>query len=317
MQTQTPTQIAPAAEIFLIVTPEGPREYPMDPELVALRTKAVAALEKAAKAMPHPQSWPSLHDLRTHADTLGYSFRRSPSLMKRKDTSLKGTIVLLANCNSHDAIIQGELAELLAPGVKAGKDYRRDKLLVEASPSHDLLGRFHASRNWEPLDTCIGIDDDALRGALATSSDEAYARGLALLETLGALGSQAATLELERRAMSLDLILLTWLREDEAMKEDTLADCFEFQEAIDTCLVKARELEERLSKHFLERILANAGADHATYVILGAAHVKRIMEELLAKHDVVVLARKSHLGVLSQDPKSLASWEESATPAKA
>lgn len=72
---QTQTQSAPSTETFLIITPDGAREYPMDSELVALRTKAVAALEKAAKAIPHPQSWPSLHDLHAHADTLGYSFR--------------------------------------------------------------------------------------------------------------------------------------------------------------------------------------------------------------------------------------------------
>lgn len=264
------------------------------------------ASDKASVPGATRRNWPALLEWKELADEMGYTCKRSPALKQRSDQTTKGVVVVLADANSFDTVVQGELARLLQMSMTLNGADGFSKLLVEASPD-DKAELLAASRGWQPTDTCFGIDDPKFKKMHGASLSDACDAGLALLAAMSDDGSATALQELRGRVTALDRIYIRWLNADAKTKEATQEEFYAFYSALQRCVNEAHN-EQRIA-HLLSEIHAKSGPEHTTCVVLAASLVNTIKKELFAgKTEALVLARRSHLAIQGGDG-SAPMWE--------
>jgi hypothetical protein len=292
-------------------------------KIIAFREKnkkLIERLQQSAKAADAahpaaPQAWLQVPDWKQLADKMGYTCKRSSSLKRRVDQSLKGVVILMAQANTSDAVLAGCLAEFIQHAT-AGGGHGKDKLLVEAV-AHDQERIYEASHGWRPLETCIGIDDEKLAQSRDSLALDACKSGVALLARMAELGSELSRQELVAPATGLDRIVTRWVKADKKVQDATQEEFFEFYTELEKYLKKASEVDKLRCEAFMKKIKANAGPDHATYVILQASHVNTLKDAMLAEGDALVMAPRDHLGMLSSDRREFAAWEDTASTSTA
>ncbi|VWX57120.1 hypothetical protein VARIO8X_120064 [Burkholderiales bacterium 8X] len=275
--------------------------------------KMIERLQRTSKAAhaAAPQTWLQVPNWKQLADKMGYTCKRSSSLKRRVDQSLKGVVILMAQATPSDAVLAGCLAEFIQHAT-AGGEHRNDKLLVEAA-AHDQERVYESSHGWRPLETCIGIDDEQLAQSRDSLALNACNAGVALLARMAELGSELSRQELVAPATGLDRIVTRWVKADKQVQDATQEEFFEFYTELERYLKNANDVDKLRCEAFLKKTKAHAGPDHATYVILQASHVNALKDALLAEFDALMMAPRDHLGMLTSDQREFAAWEDTAS----
>jgi hypothetical protein len=253
----------------------------------------------------NPASSPAtLAGLRHDAAAAGFTFKASPSLLARKDPSLKGVLILIADMSHEDGALQQKIGALIGRHIRPGGFFSKGDIMSVETTSADSYAR---TRTWcrgqEPSALfnlysapCIGIDSaEEVEKILAALTPVAYA-SQDLLTAMAKHGDVGAATALAQGgvegAAAMDALLRSASKEiQKAVASETAAFDRAYEE-YETVLMKTVPARDA---NFVARIAERADPEVANFAPLGGLHIANIMDHFLAAGDTVVLAPRDLL----------------------
>ncbi|VWX57124.1 hypothetical protein VARIO8X_120066 [Burkholderiales bacterium 8X] len=140
---------------------------------------------------PKPKTLPGKKDLRKLMANRKYSFKQNAAFIQKTDKTLRGAIVVIADCNHNDPKVQSDLTYFKRWGAKYGKEHGKDKLLLE-SPNEKGKKLSMMCEAWSPPATCVGIESSVLEQRLIDATSECLDAATNLIILMQEAGSPIA-----------------------------------------------------------------------------------------------------------------------------
>ena len=261
----------------------------------------------------------TLAGLRHDAQAAGFTFKASASLLSRKDPSLKGVLILIADMDHTDSKLQATIGALIGRHIRPGGFFSKgDKMSVETTPSDSYALVRQWCRGQEPASLfnlysapCVGIDSAEEMAKIVDALAQVKKASYALLGAMAEHGDAGAAAALGKggSAVETDTVLRSASKKvQKAVQSESAA----FYDAHDAYLVVVDKSVPARDAHFKARIAESADPNVANFVPLGGTHIANIMDHFLAATDTVVLASRAHLirnaaDKYSRDPQGM--WD--------
>jgi hypothetical protein len=205
------------------------------------------------------------------------------------ERSLKGVVVLIGDTHHTNEPLQRTIESMVSRHFQHGGLFAKgDDMLAEVDWRLCLGDEWHSW--WHPFNSpCVKADDEALKAQVDAAFGPAKQAALAFLETIGqpvhdrSIGGNAA---LSAAMPYIDAVLRNPASPPGHRAAAQVLD--EAWRKLDAVVAETREGRETMQR---EMAVASAGPDHATFLVVGDRHARRIFKDLAPTHEVLYLRK--------------------------
>lgn len=217
------------------------------------------------------------------SDGLRQALERDPG------RSLEGVVVLIGDTDHIDEALQRTIENMVSRHFRHGGFFAKgDDMLAEVNWRLCRGDEWHSW--WHPFNSpCVRADDEALKAQVDAAFGPAKEAALVFLETIGKRVHDAAIVgnaALEAAKPYIDVVL-----RNPASPPDHLAAAQALDQAwrkLDVAVAETREGRETMQR---EMAMTSAGGDHATFLVVGDRHARRLFKDLAPTHEVLYLRK--------------------------